>query len=269
MDLDPRHDLAENDLLEFLSRFGPWWKKHGNTITFILLAAALLYFGRQYYLKSQAASHESAWHDLAGASSPAAYLNVAETHDSPSVQALAYLRGADALLQEAELAHDTSSTPLSSQSSSQQTPENPEIDPAVNPGKSEPEKNNPSIGPEIGASRLTRQQALDQASVIYEKVAHHQDYHPIYRLNALLGLATVAENQQNWPAAKQHYHDALSQSQGKYETIHSIAQARLDWLDKLAKPVHFASPPPPEQSTANTPPPPTTQPSAQPESSTP
>ena len=106
MDPNHYHELEENDLAAFLINFRQWWNKYGNTLLAVILIAATVFLGKRWYDSSRAAAHEAAWSDLALATSPGAFRDVAATHPDPTVQALARLRGADLLLLKASQLSD-------------------------------------------------------------------------------------------------------------------------------------------------------------------
>lgn len=101
MDSKERHELEENDLASFITHFGEWWAKHGNTVLIVFIIVALSVGGYRFITGQRSASHQAAWSDLAGTTTPQGYQLVAQSHADLAVQSLALLRGADLLLGEA------------------------------------------------------------------------------------------------------------------------------------------------------------------------
>jgi len=103
-------------------------------------------------------------------------------------------------------------------------------------------------------------QTLDSAALMYEQVINDRQTHLVYKLNAQLGLAAVAEGGRDWDAARQHYQSVIDQAGTQYTTIAKQAQARAAMLDRLEKPVVFgpeeteAAPPAAQDDSATTPP---------------
>lgn len=206
MDSQHRHELKENDLVEFLTHFGQWWGKHGGKILTVVLVLAVVVTGKRWFDASTAAATEKAWRDLADTTSPEGYRSVALSHQDPAVRALAYLRGADLLLAKSATASDDQHTTNDSTTA--------------------------------GSS-----QDLDSAALMYQQVVDDQDVHPAYRLNALLGLAAVAEGRRDWDQARNLYLQVTEQATVHYGAIAERAQSRAKMLDRLKKPVVFAPDP--------------------------
>ena len=203
MDADHRHELKENDLAEFLGNLGPWWAKHGNTLLITVLVVVAVFVGKRFIENRNTAVLEEAWADLAQATSPESYRLVAQSHPLPAVRALADLRGADLWLAKA-------AAPL------------PDADPATEPSQAT-------------APALTPTQCLDEAALVYERVANDPDAHHVFKLNAHLGLAAVAESRQDWAQAQQQYTWVTQQAGPGYEVIAAQAKARQGQLDRLKK----------------------------------
>jgi len=213
MDADHRHELKENDLAEFLGNFGPWWAKHGNTLLIAVLVVAAVFFGKRFIESRNAAVLEEAWADLAQATSPESYRLVAQSHELPAVRALADLRGADLWLAKAAAPMpDTEPTPQGSQAA---TPV------------------------------LTAEQFLDEAAMVYGRVANDPQAHLVFKLNAHLGLAAVAESRQDWAQAQQQYTWVTEHAGPGYKVIAAQAKARQGQLDRLKRPVVFGPDPDP------------------------
>lgn len=220
MDADHRHELKENDLAEFITNFGSWWSKHGNTLLIIVLIIVAVFVGKWYVESRNAAVQEEAWSDLALATSPESYRAVAQSHELPTVRALADLRGADLWLAKA-------------------------IAPAPPPQADDDATDTPPTA----ASALTAEQALDEAALVYGRVAKDPQIHLVFKLNAHLGLAAVAEGRQDWAKAKKQYTLVAEQAGTSYEAIAAQANARLKQLDRLKTPVVFGPDPEPAATT--------------------
>ena len=211
MDAEHRHELHQNDLAEFLANFGEWWSKNGlRTLLIIFLAVGAVFLYRLHRTSAERA-HDELWNDLALATSAAQYRGVAKSHDNPTIQALAYLRAGDLELRKA-------------------------IAPAEKPDVDET------------ADDLAerRKKLLDAAEQDYNAVVDNPAAHTAMKLNALLGLASVAESRSSWDEAKEIYQQIQEQASAGYEGIAKIALRRSEALDRAAVPVAFAPDPPPE-----------------------
>ena len=219
MDADHRHELKENDLAEFITNFGSWWSKHGTTLLIAVLVIAAVLVGKRFVESRNAAVQEEAWSDLALASSPESYRAVAQSHSLQTVQALADLRGADLWLEKA-----VAPAPLPKEEAAADTPE-------------------------TTASASITQQALDEAALAYERVANDSQAHHVFKLNAHLGLAAVAEGREDWAQAHKQYTRVIEQAGTGYEAIAAQAKARMAQLDRLKNPVVFGPDPEPVATT--------------------
>jgi hypothetical protein len=210
--MDPQHqseNLYENDLAEFLKNFGQFWNRHGNTILIVLIVVVLAFAGYRFFHFRTTTQHETAWSDLAFETSPDGFRAVGQSHRNPVVQSLAYLRAGDLFLSQA-LSPDR---------------------PVVN-------------DPDADAPPPThdRETLLRQAGESYQQAARIAPQ-PIFRLNALMGLASVAESQRQWDDARQVYQQVID-SAGSFDAIAAQAQRRIALLPDLQSPVPFAPDPP-------------------------
>jgi predicted negative regulator of RcsB-dependent stress response len=92
--------------------------------------------------------------------------------------------------------------------------------------------------------------ALSQARQCYADVADNAAAALPMRLNARLGLASVAEAKKDWPEARKQYTQVTAEAGAGYATLAARAQARLNVLDGLASPVVFAATAPATQPTS-------------------
>lgn len=83
-----------------------------------------------------------------------------------------------------------------------------------------------------------RARALANAKSAFDKALAASADQPIFRVNALLGAAAVAENERDFDKAKSHYEEVLSLAEASSLGLHAAkAQARLDLLPELSQPV--------------------------------
>ncbi|MFP4224038.1 MAG: hypothetical protein ACLFVN_08170 [Phycisphaeraceae bacterium] len=221
MERHEEHDLRENDLQEFFRHFGDFWGRWGNIIT-IVVALSLTGYLIYWFVTTQAAQeHEYSWRDVTYATSATGFAKVAEAHDDPAVQALAYLRGAELYTLEALGA-------------------SPEPAPAEGEQEDEAEAQ-PTLG---------REEALQRATEMYERAIDVAP-DPVYRANGLLGLASVAESLENWERAQQFYDQAAEV--GREASLPNIVEEALDreaLIERLQQPVTIAEQPAPAEADA-------------------
>ncbi len=85
--------------------------------------------------------------------------------------------------------------------------------------------------------------ALDTAALTYREVIDGDTPHPLYALNARLGLARIAEARGDWDEAAQLYQIVIDQAGDANSTIRAQAGRGLAMLDRLAIPVVFGPDP--------------------------
>jgi len=222
-----RYDQPVNEVQEFIADFKAFWSRYGNSIL-ITVTVAVLVFTVYRVVNAQAQSRlESAWSDLAGTTSPVTYQRVAQEHSVPAVTALARLRGADLLLAETLRPQDDAAGAADA--------------PAETGGGAEP----PGDAPVPGLGQPESPEAmLDEAAALYEAVLEDGPA-DVYRLNALLGLGSIAESRQQWDRARSHYERAIEMAGPGHEALRRQAQTRMDLLDRLAEPIALAPDPEP------------------------
>lgn len=81
---------------------------------------------------------------------------------------------------------------------------------------------------------------LEQARRMYEQVLATAE-EPVFRANALLGLAAVAETQQDWEAAREYYARVQEMDALKLPGLIALADKRLSLLPELEEPVYFST----------------------------
>jgi len=82
---------------------------------------------------------------------------------------------------------------------------------------------------------------IEEAESLLKAVADQPGLSPVYRLNALLGLAAVAEDRQQWAEAARIYQQVAQEAGSRLSAIASRAEQRRQVLDQLAQPVTFAT----------------------------
>lgn len=207
MDSEHRHELKENELAEFFRNFGQFWNKWGNSLLLVVLVVLVAVVAIQMVTGHRYREHEQTWESLEFEQSPAGLAAVAESVNDPHVRALAHLRAGDALL-----------------------------------------RTEPSLGAadELGVETstldtATRRRKLTEAAGHYEAVREATGVDPIYKVNALLGLAAVAEGLEQWELAGQRYDQVMAEA-GEIDqpALAEHAQQRAKMLDRLREPMTLA-----------------------------
>ncbi|MEX0774822.1 MAG: hypothetical protein WD042_03805 [Phycisphaeraceae bacterium] len=220
MDADKRHELEENELASFLVGAKTWWAKHGTRVLSVLLVIVVAWFGWNLYQKRAREARETAWSNLANATSPEALKQAAQSYADPAYQAMAWLKAGDLLLGR-----------------------------AITPPEAPPEAGaagTPTTQPADPAPVSDPAADLDEAETLYEKVLGRAEADPVFKLNARLGLAAIAETRGHSDEAAQQYELIQKEAGEHYEAIAQQAKARQARLVELARPVVFGAEPPPE-----------------------
>lgn len=211
MDSQHRHELQQSDLVEFIAHFGEWWSKHGiKTLLLLLVVVGAVFLYRMHRTRVERA-HDAAWYDLASATSGDQYRGVARAHDVAAIHVLARLRAGDWALRKA-LAPDD--------------------------GLGGDERGAASQPADDLDQR--RQSLLADAEHDYQAVIDYPAAHPTLVLNALLGLAAVAESRAQWDKAREIYAQIQEQASSGQERLAQIAARHAAVLELAAKPVIFA-----------------------------
>jgi tetratricopeptide (TPR) repeat protein len=208
MDSEHRHELKENELAEFFRHFGQFWEKWGNSLLLVILVVLVAVVSVQIVTGHRFRQHEQNWSSLEFETHPSALAQVAESVKHPPIRALAHLRAGDALLR-----GDVVDAP------SGFTVEAQPLDAAG------------------------RQRQLQEAAEHYEAVRQMERADGLFRVNALLGLAAVAENQGQWDLAQQRYEQAIAEARDIHQpALGEHAAQRLAMLERLREPMTFAPP---------------------------
>ena len=212
MDAEHRHELKENDLQEFLLHFRQWWERNGRKTLMLILVVAVVITAWRWMRASAEKTHEMKWANLATATTPDAGLLAADEAHTDGLRNLARLRSADMWLLKAA---------------------------------------RPTQDGNADASQKTPQQMLEDAQRAYEQITNDPGARPVFRLNAMLGLASIAEARDQWDRADSIYEDVKRQAEGLFPAHLSQAVTRQRMLKLLARPVAFAPEPPEESSSGD------------------
>jgi predicted negative regulator of RcsB-dependent stress response len=207
MDKKHRHELEENDLLDFMANFKDWWAKHGNKLLLVVLVVLVGLLGYKLIHQRTVEARDIAERDFSQATSPEALRNLAQNSSDANYQAKAYLRGGDLLLER-------------SRQSGGATPGDAKAAPALTPEQ--------------------RQENLRNAEAMYKPVLDLDKAHASYKLNARLGLAAVAEDRQQWDVARQQLETVRKDAGEAFPVLAAQAVARQGLLARLQAPVVFA-----------------------------
>lgn len=218
MDSKHRHELEENDLQAFLANFGEFWNKYGNKLLTAVLIFLVVVLAMRIIGWQRAAALEEGWSDVELTQTPTGLIEVANRHGDRTVQAVGRLRAADLLLQEVVMPQ-------------------PKFD-----GETE--------GEAAAPADLTPEQKLEAAETQYLSVFNNKSLAPVFRHNAALGLAAVAEQRRDWDKARGLY-EKLIQDAADFDFIVAQAKGRLAKLDVLPRPVTIAPDPEPVPSAAD------------------
>jgi tetratricopeptide (TPR) repeat protein len=214
MDSEHRHELKENDLLEFFRNFKNWWAKHGTQTLLVILVCVLALTGYRYFKGKEARERDAAWADLANVSTVEGRQQVAGMYPNrPGLANLALLQAADDLRTQA-FAVDELGNPA----------------PATSPEPNE-------------AQRKT----LDDAAKLYQRVidAPQPTEPSLYKLNARMGLAAVHETLGEWDKAEAEYRNVIKEA-GAYRNIALVADRQIQTMDSRKEPIAFKLAPPVE-----------------------
>ncbi len=201
MDKHPTHDLRENDLESFLGNLGDFWSRHGKVILITVLVVLAVLLFWQLRNRNIREQHDRQWENLSSATSPSAFMEVSRQTDGTA----RYM----ALTNAGQLWLERVAMPMlasSEESSPNETPEN----------------------------------MLRSAAEAFEQVVQASDAPLPLRLEAMLGLAAVAEGRLQWDEAAKWY-DKVAAEAGETFPVHKArAERRQALMDRLRAPVTFA-----------------------------
>jgi hypothetical protein len=223
MDSEERHELKQNDLLEFLQNFRNWWDRHGtNTLLTILVVIAAL-VGWNWWAGRNTRQLEAAWSAYAFAQSPEALQEVANRFNDSAVAGVALVTAAD------QLRHEIMYARGMSEDAESNVPQVADDEPI-----SEAEQN-----------KLLRAEALCQRAI---EAGHGADGPSLVVLNARMSLAAVYEMLGRYAEgeeAEAHFDQAreqyglVQQEAGQYRTIAHQAEYQAAQVSALRTPIEF------------------------------
>lgn len=211
MDSQHRHELKENDLMEFLRNFKEWFNKYGTQVLLVILIAVLAYVGVNWFTGREMRQRQAAWAEYAASATPEGLAQLGDRYSRsrPGVAAMSLLDAADLLRREAVLGIG-------------------------------PDAQNPTASGELTDDQ---RRTLEQAANYYQRVIDMPGTHLLYQLNAHMGLAATQVSLGDREAAREHYRAAM-QASGPYQQIRALAQMQMSRLDQLPARVAFAVKPP-------------------------
>ena len=206
MDSEHRHELKSNDLVETITGFKDWWAKHGlhASIIVVVVAGGVIFW--RVTSTNKVARQENDRTAVAGQTTPYGFMQVAGEVESSGLRDYALIRAGDLWLEQAAM---TPAQTEAGESDTQQTPE----------------------------------EMLQAAKSAYQQVIAKTQSAP-HRFSAMLGLAAVAEGEQDWDQAANIYDDVIRQAGQKYNAHRDEAQLRKGMLKSLKIPLVFAADPP-------------------------
>lgn len=193
-----------------------WWLKNGKWTTFTLVVVLVAIVAWKWQAASVRNAHDRNWQQFADSTSPERMLATADIARDAGLMGLSNL----ALLSSADL------------------------------GAEKATFTNNAVG--TGSGEPTRSRLMAEAQRTYHLVLADPDATLPFRLNAMMGLATIAENRQDWDAARQWYQKVQDEAGDLYPAHKDRAQLRVTQLKILSRRLVFAPEPPP----ATSPPPP-------------
>lgn len=197
-----------------------WLKKNGMNTLLAVLIAACAFLGYNYWQRKNNEKSATAWGDIANATLPEAFEQIAKDHaDVPLAAMMALLRAGDLRLQQIQ------SGVLVGAVTDAATGK--ETAPAV---------------PLDAAGRKIAQDAADEdytkATDIALKLAGGNARHAaLVKLQSLFGRAAIAESRGDLDGAKKFLTDAETTAGTDWAPIAKLAKARIDGLLALAEPI--------------------------------
>ena len=215
-----------------------WLVQHGQPILLGVAIAAVAFAGFRLYETSQDARIEQSWGDLSRASSPETKIAAAATVQIPAAKALAFLDAGDLFLQQAVF-------PVAAT----EDPTDP-ADAADALGDTDSEVTD-ELATEPATESLSdpaadRAESLQQARSSYQQALDVAGISALIRVNAMLGLAAVDENEMLWADAKAKYEqiqqDFTDHAELSSPALEALVETRLNLIDGMATGVVIAPP---------------------------
>lgn len=206
MDSQHKHELKENDLQQFLAHFGEWWGKHQTKVLIAAILIAGTILAVRVMKNNAIQEHDSTYFGLNLETSPAGFKAIAADAGDDNVRAIASLRAADLLMQEAAM---------------------------------------PAAGDDNDPTDDERKAKLEEARQLYSQ-ADSAAEHMLFKLNARMGLAAVAESLGNWEEAVKVYETVKADAAETYPRFAAEAGTRISLLPRVKTPPVFAPEPKPE-----------------------
>lgn len=207
MESRPEISTSVNDWHDFKHVLLSMWGKYGTQLLFVLCVILAVVLGYRVYHARERERHEAAWREMAAATSPESLKSLAQESADPAIRSLAYLRAGELLLAKATL----------------------------------PEKNVPA-----GTQPVQGEQSLDleRAALMFKESAAEQGASAVIRLNALLGLASVAESAMTYDEARKLYTQIVVEADKEnLPAVAAQAKGRIIFLDRLKEPIVFRAEP--------------------------
>lgn len=220
MDQERPHEAPRSEVMETLDDWRAAWNRYGTPITAVIAAALIAYAGYNFFQASRTNAYNEAWSALAGSTAPASYRGVAEESSDPAVRQNARLAAADLLLDEAVR------------------------EPFATASEDQGASSDAAAGDPLDQAEALYQATLDEAQSARAGVAGH----PLYRLNALEGLAIVAEARRDEDLARERFEAVIAYADTLpgLERWSARARGHLEALPLLRSNPVFAPEPPAE-----------------------
>jgi len=217
-----RTSQMEDDTLNV--DFLDWLKKWGPNIIIAVALTIIIFQGSQWWMQRVEDTRSMAWADLANTDNVASLLKVADENKGiGSVAELAWLRVAQLHYQ--TIVKDEA---IKSDALSAITDDSNADDGAKDKAdqKDEADKANEPTG----LSAEDRADLLDKMKTMYQNVIDTTTDHPekvVLHIQAVFGMATVAEMNLDYDAATKWYEDAQSLTEAEYPKLAALALARI------------------------------------------
>lgn len=224
-----RTSQMEDDVInvEFLD----WLKKWGPNIIIAVALAIIIFQGTQWWIRKTEDRQSMAWADLANTDNVAGLLAVAdENRNIGSVSELAWLSAAQMHYQ--TILNDKPIVTDALTNTKTETPD-PDTDENDNADKDKSEKPT-HLDPK------DRNDLLDKMQNLYQNVISSTKDSPqkiLLRIQAVFGMATVAEMKLDYDSATSWYEKAQTLTGTEYPKLTALAQARIKDMKEQDKPI--------------------------------